>query len=112
MKRASMLIAVAIALFTTTAAFAADALPTAKPEAVGLSPERLKRLGQVLQREIDAKKFPGAVALVARKGKIAYFESFGVRDPNGAAAMTNDSIFRVYSMTKPWTSVAIMMLEE
>jgi CubicO group peptidase (beta-lactamase class C family) len=66
----------------------------------------------VLQREIDAKKFPGAVALVARKGKIAYFQSFGVRDPNGSAVMTNDSIFRIYSMTKPWTSVAIMMLEE
>src|SRR5205823_335517 len=68
MKRASMLLAVAIGLFTTTATFAADALPTTKPEAVGLSPDRLKRLGQVLQREIDAKKFPGAVALVARKG--------------------------------------------
>jgi CubicO group peptidase (beta-lactamase class C family) len=112
MKRASMLLAAVIALLTTTAVFAADALPTAKPDAVGLSPDRLKRLGQVLQREIDAKKFPGAVALVARKGKIAYFESFGVRDPNGSAAMTNDSIFRIYSMTKPWTSLAIMMLEE
>jgi CubicO group peptidase (beta-lactamase class C family) len=112
MKRASMLLAVVIALLTTTTVFAADALPTTKPEAVGLSSDRLKRLGQVLQREIDAKKFPGAVALVARKGKIAYFESFGVRDPNGSAAMTNDSIFRVYSMTKPWTSAAIMMLEE
>ena len=112
MKRAWILVAVAITLFTTTAAWAADALPTTKPEAVGLSAERLKRLEQVLQREIAAKKFPGAVALVARKGKIAYLESFGVRDPNGTAPMTNDSIFRIYSMTKPWTSVAIMMLQE
>ena len=109
---ASLLIAVVAVLLTTTAAWAADALPTTKAEAVGLSSERLQRLGQVLQREIDAKKFPGAVALVARKGKIAYFESFGVRDPNSATKMTNDSIFRIYSMTKPWTSVAIMMLEE
>ena len=112
MKRASVLVAIVLVLLATTAAFAADALPRAKPEAVGLSSERLKRLGEVLQREIEAKKFPGAVALVARKGKIAYFESFGLRDPNGSAAMTNDSIFRIYSMTKPWTSVAIMMLQE
>ena len=112
MKRAGMVVAVAVALFTTTAAWAADALPRTKPEAVGLSSERLKRVGQVLQREIDDRKFPGAVALVARKGKIAYFESFGVRDPDGSSPMTNDAIFRVYSMTKPWTSVAIMMLQE
>ena len=58
MKRASMLIAIAVALLTTSEAWAADALPTAKPESVGLSPERLKRVGEVLQREIDAKKFP------------------------------------------------------
>jgi CubicO group peptidase (beta-lactamase class C family) len=107
-----MLAALVLVLLTATATWAADALPAAKPEAVGLSSERLQRVGRVLQREIDAKKFPGAVALVARKGKIAYFETFGVRDPNGAAPMTKDSIFRIYSMTKPWTSVAIMMLEE
>ena len=112
MTRVATLIAVALTLVSATAAWAADALPRTTPEAVGLSSDRLKRVGQVLQREIEGKKFPGAVALVARKGKIAYFESFGVRDPNGSAPMTNDAIFRIYSMTKPWTSVAIMMLEE
>ena len=106
------LMAVTAVLLTSSIAWAADALPTAKPESVGLSSERLKRVSQVLQREIEAKKFPGAVALVARKGKIAYFEAFGVRDPKSTEAMGKDAIFRIASMTKPWTSVAIMMLEE
>ena len=90
----------------------AQPLPQARPEQVGLSSERLAQVGRVLREEIEKGKFPGAIALVARKGRIAYYETFGVRDPETRAPMTRDSIFRIYSMTKPITSVAIMMLQE
>jgi len=90
----------------------AEALPSARPEEVGLSAERLARIGKVLQGEIQAKKIPGAVAVVARKGRIAYFESLGTRDPAGGAPMTKDTLFRIYSMTKPLASVAAMILAE
>jgi CubicO group peptidase (beta-lactamase class C family) len=101
----------AFLLLLTTTAWAAP-LPRVEPGAVGLSPERLDRVSRVLRSEIEKGKIPGAVALVARKGRIAYFESFGVRDPATGAPMTRDSIFRIYSMTKPMTSVAVMMLQE
>jgi CubicO group peptidase (beta-lactamase class C family) len=90
----------------------AQSLSTATPEEVGLSPERLARVGQALQGEIEAKRLPGAVALVARKGRIAYFEALGARDPSSGAPMTKDAIFRIYSMTKPFVAVAAMMLAE
>jgi CubicO group peptidase (beta-lactamase class C family) len=90
----------------------AQSLPTAKPEDVGLASDRLGRIGKVLQAEIQAKKIPGAVAIVARKGRVAYFEAFGARDPASNAAMTKDAIFRFYSMTKPFVAVAAMMLAE
>jgi len=90
----------------------AQALPSAKPEDVGLSSERLARIGKALQGEIQAKKLPGAIAVVARKGRIAYFETFGARDPGNGAPMTRDAIFRIYSMTKPFVAVAAMMLAE
>ncbi len=90
----------------------ARALPTASPEEVGLSKERLARIGQALNGQIEAKSFPGAVALIARKGRIAYFETFGQLDPRTGAPMTKDAIFRLYSMTKPFASVGAMMLVE
>jgi CubicO group peptidase (beta-lactamase class C family) len=90
----------------------ADALPSAKPEQVGLSAERLDRIGQLLKADVEKGQIPGAVALVARKGRVAYFESFGFRDKAAGAPMTKDAIFRIYSMTKPITSVAAMMLVE
>src|SRR5438094_2113229 len=90
----------------------ADGLPTAKPEEVGLSSERLARATQYMKAEVARGQYPGAVALVARKGKIAYFEGVGQRDPVAGAPMTKDAIFRLYSMTKPFTSVAAMMLVE
>ena len=107
------LLASAIAVVSlTTSVWAAEPLPRVKPEQVGLSSERLGRVSRMLNQEIEKGKFPGAVALVARKGRVAYFESFGVRDPETRAPMTRDSIFRIYSMTKPMTSVAVMMLQE
>lgn len=92
-------------------------LPNAAPAEVGLSAERLDRLSTVLRSDIARGRVPGAVALVGRHGRIAYFESFGQRDPAaGVPASGNpaskDTIFRIYSMTKPVVSVAAMMLWE
>jgi CubicO group peptidase (beta-lactamase class C family) len=69
-------------------------------------------LGAVMQSEIDRGRVPGAVALVARRGQIGYFESFGKRDPADGSPMALDTLFRIYSMTKPITSVAALMLWE
>ena len=87
-------------------------LAPAAPEEIGLSAVRLERLGAVMRREVERARLPGAVALIARRGRIGYFESFGQRDPAVASPMTKDAIFRIYSMTKPITSVAAMMLWE
>ena len=105
-------IALAFALsFFAVAVFAAD-LPRAKPESVGLSSERLDNIRKVLGAKVDAGEIPGYVALVARRGKVAYFEAYGVQNPNTKKPMSRDSIFRIYSMTKPITSVAAMILVE
>jgi len=111
MRKTALLAGITLALLTGPAGAQAP-LPSARPEQVGLSTERLGQLGQVLRQEIAKGKIPGAVALVARKGRIAYHEAFGARDPATRAPMTRDAIFRIYSMTKPVTSVAIMMLQE
>jgi len=87
-------------------------LPMTTPEDIGLSSPALARLGKVLSNEVASGRVPGAVALIARRGRIAYFESFGRRDPAGGAPMARESIFRIYSMTKPIVSVAAMMLWE
>ena len=88
------------------------ALPTANPVDVGLCPQRSQRLLDVLQGEIQSQRLPGAVVLVARRGKIALFESLGQQDPATGVPMAKDAIFRIYSMTKPLVSVAVMMLME
>jgi len=90
----------------------AEALPTAKPEHVGLSSERLARIGQLVRADVEKGRLPGAVILVARKGRIAYLEAVGFRDKASGAPMATDAIFRIYSMTKPFTSVGVMMLVE
>ncbi|MGA2792283.1 MAG: serine hydrolase domain-containing protein [Roseiarcus sp.] len=87
------------------------ALPTAEPEDIGLSPAGLARLGAVMQREVDSKRLPGAAMLIARGGKIAWRCNIGALRPDGPARR-GDAIFRVYSMTKPIVSVAVMMLVE
>ncbi|HWH47181.1 MAG TPA: serine hydrolase domain-containing protein, partial [Burkholderiales bacterium] len=97
--------------FVAFAVFAAD-LPRAKPESVGISSERLENIRKVLGAQVDAGVIPGYVALVARHGKVVYYESYGVQNPNTRKPMSKDSIFRIYSMTKPITSVAAMILVE
>ena len=88
-------------------------MPRAKrPEEVGLGSERLKRLTDALKTDIDKGTVPGAVVLVARHGQIACLEALGHRDREAGAAMAPDTVFRIASMTKPFTSVATMMLAE
>lgn len=87
-------------------------LPVAKPEDVALSPAGLARLTGKLRSDIDNGRVPGVVAMIVRHGGMAYFESLGVRDPSSGAPMQKDTIFRIYSMTKPMVSVAAMMLVE
>ena len=82
------------------------------PEGVGLSAQRVRRLVDVLQAEVDRQRLPGAVVLIARHGKLALFESLGSLDPATGVPMTRDAIFRIYSMTKPVVSVAVLMLME
>ena len=90
-------------------AFGAD-LPTAAPSDVGVG--RLDRITSFFKADTDAKRIPGAVVMIARDGKVVYNEAFGVRDPATGAPMRKDSIFRIYSMTKPVTGVAVLMLME
>ncbi len=111
MKRSVALVSLLGWIFIAALAWA-DALPTATPEDVSLSSQKLARVTEVVKGEIAKGRYPGAVALVARRGKIAYFEALGQRDPQTGAPMTKDAIFRLYSMTKPFTSVAAMMLVE
>ncbi len=87
-------------------------LPFSTPEELGFCPVRTGRLLNVLQDEIDRKRLPGAVVLLARHGKIALFESLGFQRADDATPMTRESLFRIYSMTKPVVSVAVMMLME
>jgi CubicO group peptidase (beta-lactamase class C family) len=87
-------------------------VPIGKPEDVGLSSERLQRINQVIQRYIDAREFAGAVTVVARKGRTAHFEAHGLMDLESKTPMRKDAIFRIASMTKPVTGVAVLMLVE
>ncbi len=103
---------VLLVLFLSAAAFA-QGLPVAdSPEAVGMSSERLKRLTTGLEEAVEKGIIPGAVALIARKGKVAYFEAIGFQDREKNVPMAKDAIFRIYSMSKVFTSLAIMMLVE
>ena len=90
----------------------AHILPITTPAQVGLSPQRVQRLLEVLQSDIDRQRLPGAVAVIARHGKLALFEALGFQRADDKTPMAHDSVFRIYSMTKPVVSVAVMMLVE
>jgi CubicO group peptidase (beta-lactamase class C family) len=87
-------------------------LPQAKPEALGLSSLRLQKMSDAFKREVDKGTLPGATVLVARHGQIGWFDAIGRQSPAASAPMAHDSIFRIFSMTKPIVSVGIMMLLE
>jgi CubicO group peptidase (beta-lactamase class C family) len=90
----------------------AQDLPVVKPETVGLSSERLERISSAVERSIDDKRIAGAVTLVARRGHVAWFKAQGMADREAGKPMRPDSMFRICSMTKPITSLAVMMLYE
>ncbi|RTM11459.1 MAG: class A beta-lactamase-related serine hydrolase [Bradyrhizobiaceae bacterium] len=87
-------------------------LPEARPETLGLSRPRLQAMSDAFKREIDKGTVPGVTVLVARRGQVGWFEALGRQSPTAAAPMARDSIFRIFSMTKPIVSVAIMALVE
>jgi CubicO group peptidase (beta-lactamase class C family) len=87
-------------------------LPQARPESLGLSPTRLARMSDAFKREIDKGTIPGVTVMVARRGQIGWFEALGRQNPAQSTPMTQGSIFRVYSMTKPIVSIGIMQLVE
>src|SRR5579859_5927163 len=99
-------------LLTSSAAFAGDPLPRARPEEVGLSSERLARIGETLKADIEAGRIPGAVIAIARHGKLVALDAYGWRDKAAGVAMTVDTIFNIASMTKPMTTVGALMLYE
>jgi CubicO group peptidase (beta-lactamase class C family) len=96
----------AMSLGSTTAA-----QQVAAPQSAGMSPERLARIGPFLEQQIARGTLPGAVVIVARSGRVVYFESFGSLQ-RGGAPMPKDALFQLSSMTKPWVAVATMMLVE
>jgi CubicO group peptidase (beta-lactamase class C family) len=106
-------LAAVLAILLSAAVVAGAARVSAEPPAAvegGFSAEGLRRVGAYLQNEVDTGKIPGAIILIQQHGKPAYYEKFGVRDVATRLPMTDDTIFRLYSMSKPITSVAAMML--
>ena len=110
-KRAVILLAAVLPLVFAEPGRAQE-LATAKPEQVGLSSARLARITTLLQQDVKQGTLPGAVLIIERHGKIAYYESMGWLDPQKKTPMTKDAIFRIYSMSKPIAQVTAMMLWE
>jgi len=106
----SFAIASALSLLVAVTPATAESIGQSQPEQLGFSRTRLNALTEFFKAEVAAGKVPGAMLLVQRRGQPAYFESFGVRDVATKAPMTPDTLFRIYSMTKPITSVTAMML--
>jgi len=102
----------AIIAATWPGATLAGSIPTGKPEDVGMSSERLARIGPAMQKHIDAGEIAGVVTLVARRGRIVHFEAHGYSDIAKRTPMRTDAIFGLASSSKPITAVAILMLVE
>jgi CubicO group peptidase (beta-lactamase class C family) len=108
MRRRHQFLACILAVLPLTAA----SLPSGKPEQVGLSPEALQRIHETIRRHMDSHEMSGAVTLVARKGRIAYLEADGLMDLESGTPMRKDGLFWIASMSKPVTTVAVLMLAE
>src|SRR6267378_3697016 len=89
-----------------------DLYVDASPEDVGMSSARLRNVSRLVQGYVDERKLPGAISLVARRGRVVHFETYGNMDDERQKPMRADAIFRFYSMTKPIASVGLMMLYE
>ena len=112
-KDARIALALVLCFLSTHALYAAaDEIPLTSPESVGMSSERLERIVPGLQQLIDEQKIPGTVTLVARQGKVVHFEAAGSRHVAAGKPMEKDTIFRLYSQSKPITGVATMILFE
>lgn len=109
-RRAAVVSVVALAVGVL--GMGAQQLPTASPESVGLSAERLQRIETAVAQSIKDQQIAGAVTLVVRHGKVAYLKPQGMLDREAGKPMPADAMFRICSMTKPITSVAVMMLYE
>src|ERR1700759_4293730 len=103
-------IVAALCLVASSAAFAEDPLPRAKPEDVGMSSERLARIGATLNADIEAGKIPGAVIAIARHGKLVMLDAYGWRDKAANLPLTTDPIFNISSLTKPLTTGGSLLL--
>jgi CubicO group peptidase (beta-lactamase class C family) len=101
-----------IAVLLLAIGLTAGVAPDGKPEDVGLSTERLRRINDMIQQYIDSNQISGGVTMVSRRGQIAHFEAQGLMDIESNTPMSKDAIFRIASMTKPVTGVAILMLME
>jgi CubicO group peptidase (beta-lactamase class C family) len=112
MNRVNRSLAMLLMLCPTTAARAYDVAPVSDPQALGFSPSRLNRIYAWQQSQVDAGAFSGAVAAIARDGKVVYLRAVGFRDNARTIPLKEDAIFRIASMTKPVTAVAAMMLVE
>jgi CubicO group peptidase (beta-lactamase class C family) len=112
MSKRVLPLALGIVAFTLPLAAGVGALSSGKAEDLGFSPERLARVREAVQRHVDAGQVSGAVTLVARRGRIAHFESYGAMDLESKKPMPKDGIFRLASMSKPITAVAVMMMVE
>ncbi len=110
--REKAIILTVICLLILPAVAVGQDLPVAKPKTVGMSSERLERIGAAVQRCIDDKRITGAVTLVVRRGRVAWLKAQGMMDREAGKPMRPDTIFRICSMTKPITSLAVMMLYE
>ena len=91
---------------------AADPLPRAKPEEVGLSSQRLALVGKAVNAEIARDRLPGAVLMIARRGKLVYSETYGYLHKASGTKMRDDAIFSIASMTKPMVAVGALQLYE
>ena len=105
-------LAIAITTICSAALVQAQALPGAQPESVGMSTQRLGRISAAFKQQIDNGNLPGVVVMVARKGRLVYTDTIGFQNKEAGTPLSKDSIFRIYSMTKPLVSVAAMMLVE
>ena len=112
MNKFQGLIQIILILFTTGVLISAQGLPSAKPEEVGLSSERLDRIESKMNAYVGTGNIPGMITVVARHGKVTYFKASGMMDVDTKKPMSKDAIFRIASMSKPITSVAIMILFE
>ena len=110
-RPAAAILILLVALFAAAQGQARE-IPQTQPERVGLDAERLERISEYMNQAVADGTMVGGMAMIARNGRLAYSETWGMADREAEKPMTEDALFRIYSMTKPITAVALMMLYE